>query len=153
MKKLVLLLGLAVILASSSQAIIIGSEFGGMSYVGFELGEDKEVDVGLTYSSVNDDATKTTGAQLRYKQDIAKVDKAKVGWGAQINYVTVDGGATTTNIIGLLSGEYAISDAVGIYTDIAVLNYQTVEQGGTSVKSYWLITGPFMAYTGFKIYL
>ena len=150
MKKLIFVLGLALIMASSSLALTVGTEAGGVGYIGVPVGSG-DVEVGLTYSNLNDGTTKTLGAMLRYRQNITEMAKTKLGWGAQVNYVKVDGGAATTNIIGLLSGEYAITDVVAIYADISLLNYQTVDT--PSATSYWVLTAPVLAYTGFKIYL
>ena len=150
---LLLIVAAAVILVPSSQALVVGSDVGGMAYVGFELGVG-ELDVGLTYSSLVDDATKTTGAMLRYVQPLAKVSKATLGWGVEIDYTSVDGGASMMALQGLLCGEYMVDDVLAIYGNVAILNYRTTTPAvGDATKSYWVITGPVMAYTGIKLYI
>ncbi len=159
MKKILLVLGLAVILASSSQALIFGAEVGGMPYIGFRLNKNQVIDVGLSYNSQNDgDATNLTFLG-RFENKIADVKKLKLSWAGQLTFgsakTTFAGASTTTTTItlaGLVGAEYKITDALGFYGYLNLLNYQTVSNGG-SAASYWLLTGPALAYTGFKIYL
>lgn len=156
MKKILLVLGLAILVASASYASVFGVDVGGTPYMGFQLNENQRVDVGLMYISNNDGATTNLGIFGRFDNKIAEVDKLNLSWAGQLGITSAAAaGATTTTIVltGLLSAEYKITDVVALYGNIYLLTLQSVGAGGASATSFGVLTGDGQAYSGIRIYI
>lgn len=152
MKKILLVLGLAVILASSSLAMGVGVE-GGRPYLRFSLGPETSADVSLQYNSTdsNNNAITLWG---RYNSKIAKIGEIVTGWGAELEIEsgkTFGADRTVITLTGLVSAAYNITKGITIYGNIDLLSLVSTDTGGTSTTSYMLNNGSFMAYSGIRV--
>jgi hypothetical protein len=157
MKKILLVLGLAVILASSSQAVSIYGVDNGTPFMGFVLNETQRVDAGLGYTSSNDGDVTDLSVFGRFENKIADVKAIKLSWAGQLTLSTGQNAMgqdqTSITLAGLVGAEYKITDALGIYTNITLVSFTSQDTGGASSTSFSLIGGPFRGYSGLRIYI
>jgi|GEM_PF-2249614 len=154
-----ILLGLA-ILASVSHAYVFGVDVGGIGggalpYMGFQLNTEQRVDVGLGYNdfSGGNNALVLMG---RFENRIASENKLNLSWAGQLGIGSSSTGGTSTttiNILGLVSAELKITDAVALYGNIYLLNLTSTSVGGSSTTTFGILNGDLTAYSGFRIYI
>ncbi len=179
MKKILLILGLAVTLATFSQALMVGVDTGvttlpfislaqtvtlapvvaGAPFIGFPISENMNLDLGLTLGSATQNGSSASlyGVWGRLSSVVAQVSKIKLGWGGQLGITsgTATGQPTTTIILlaGLFTAEYMVTDALGIYANINLLAFANTTTNGTTTTLYTLATGDTNCYSGIRLYL
>lgn len=158
MKKVLLaLVGLTVIFALASQAMIVGVE-GGLPYMRFGLNKTQAVDVGAYYDSNNNGATTDLRVWARLNNKISDFNGINTSWGATLSLrsdtgFTAAGGTTTTiGLAGLVSASYEIVKNVALYANINLITLQLMS-GATSGNSFDFLTGSNIVYSGARIYL
>ncbi len=165
MKKILVVLGIIALAASISHAAMrAGVDVGNITllginaatpYVGFQLNPDQTIDVGLTYTSMNDGNTTNLGLFGRFESNFMKADKVDVYWYGLLGLASSKaGGVTTTtiNIAGGMGAEYMIAKNFAIYGNVALLTLQSMSNGG-SQTNFGLVAGDLFAYSGLRIYL
>ena len=154
MKKIIAVLGLAVLIATmSSAAMRVGVE-NGQPYMGWQLSPMQAIDVGLGYTSTNNGTFTNLLLFGKYTQNIATVKNVKLNFSGTLGINSANTGVSTTTLglVGSVGAEYMIADNISIYGDIDLLTIQSMSGAATGTNMF-LVTGDGNAYSGIRIYI
>jgi hypothetical protein len=181
MKRIALLLGLAIILATCAQAAttpakaaaapsstkmyigVMNKNISGVGvncpFIGFQINPDMSIDIGLTLVSQSTGGATNSmfGLFGRVNGVLAEISKVKVGWMGALNIGSTSpaGGTSTTaiSLAGALSAEYMITDSLSMFGDANLLQFGSASTGGTSSTDIRLMSSDPLCISGFRVYL
>lgn len=154
MKKIIAILGLVVMVATASSAVMRVGVENAMPYMGWQISDMQAIDAGLGYTSTNNGNVTNLTLFGKYTQDIIKVKNVTLNWSGTLGINSANAGATTTTLglVGSLGAVYMINEVIAIYGDIDLLTIQSMS-GAATGTNFFLVTGDANCYSGIRIYI
>ncbi|OGC08891.1 hypothetical protein A3J90_06410 [candidate division WOR-1 bacterium RIFOXYC2_FULL_37_10] len=158
MKKIILLLVMLGLLASSSLAMGISGV--GVSpitntlavpFLRLAIDSDRVLDLGVSYG-VSTANVNTTTALARFNTNFMSLGTTDIHWGLALAYSTTSANTSSMTLDLNVGAETKLNSNVALFGDIHLVDYTTTTPAGTT-NAYNLLTGPGVANLGIMLYL